>query len=239
MQVRQVSCGGRVLSYTLTRKPVKNVNLRIKKDGSVRVSAHSRVPVRWIDDFVRKNGAYIITVLEKYERERENSFDAPRQYISGEQLMLLGRLVTLRVIRSEREGADLSEDGKELLLMVRDTEKLRHKELVMERWLDGYCRALFLAISDRTYQVFKSHGYHVPYPVIKIRRMKALWGSCRPDTGVITLNRHLIEKPQSFIEYIMLHEYAHFIQRNHSRQFYALVSSLMPDWKERQIQGVH
>jgi predicted metal-dependent hydrolase len=82
-----------------------------------------------------------------------------------------------------------------------------------------------------TYQVFKQYG--VPYPELKIRYMTSCWGSCRPKSGIITLNSKLIEAPRCSIEYVVLHEFAHFIHPNHSRKFYDFVSMLMPDWKER------
>ena len=73
----------------------------------------------------------------------------------------------------------------------------------------------------------------MPYPELKIRYMTARWGSCQPQKGIITLNSQLIEKPRRCMEYVVLHEFAHFIHPNHSKDFYTLVESLMPDWKER------
>ena len=76
-------------------------------------------------------------------------------------------------------------------------------------------------------------AYPVPYPQIKIRAMTSCWGVCHPKKGSITLNRRLLSVPRSCIEYVVLHELAHFVHPNHSRQFYDLLTVLMPDWRMR------
>lgn len=63
--------------------------------------------------------------------------------------------------------------------------------------------------------------------------MMSQWGACQPQKGAITLNSRLIEKPRNCIEYVVLHEFVHFIYPNHSRQFWNFVTMMMPDWKER------
>lgn len=59
------------------------------------------------------------------------------------------------------------------------------------------------------------------------------WGSCHTVKNIITLNSRLIEVPKEAVEYVVLHEFAHFLQPNHSRAFYAVVERYMPDWRER------
>ena len=86
-------------------------------------------------------------------------------------------------------------------------------------------------ICREIYPLFK--GYGVPWPKITVRDMTSCWGSCRPARAAITLNSRLIGQPRDSIEYVVLHEFAHFIHPNHSKDFYALVSELMPDWRER------
>ncbi|MEG2396279.1 MAG: M48 family metallopeptidase, partial [Oscillospiraceae bacterium] len=75
--------------------------------------------------------------------------------------------------------------------------------------------------------------YKIPNVIIKIRKMKSRWGSCQPKTGIVTLNSQLINAPIGCIEYVVLHELCHFVQPNHSKDFYSLVSAIMPDYKER------
>lgn len=83
-------------------------------------------------------------------------------------------------------------------------------------------------ICREIYALFEAYG--ISYPEIKIRTIKSMW-DCRPQRGIITLNSKLISTLGKCIEYVVLHEFAYFIFPNHSREFYHLVETYMPDYK--------
>lgn len=182
-QTRKLTCQGRELEYELTRKKVKNINLRIKPDGKVYVSANKAVPVKYLDEFVASKQEFIFQALDKFEA-RKKEVIPPKVEVSREVI-----------------------------------------------------QATFEEISREIYPLFQPYG--VKYPQIKIRKMTSRWGSCHYNKGTIILNTRLIEAPRESIEYVILHEFAHFIHPNHSRQFYGLVESLMPDWKVRKAGLEH
>ena len=70
-------------------------------------------------------------------------------------------------------------------------------------------------------------------PTIKQQRMKSRWGSCTPAKQLIKMNTRLLEGPQAYIEYVMVHEFAHFKYLDHSKNFHNLVAKFLPDWKAR------
>jgi len=177
-ELRKVMCGTSVIEYVLIRKSVKNINLRIKPDGTVWVSANRHVPVEYIDCFIKTKRQFIISGQRKM-KERRQRIAEPRQY-SKEQ----------------------------------------------EEMLHAICREI--------HPLFKR--FHIPYPEVRVRYMTSQWGSCRPQKNAITLNSRLLEAPRESIEYVVLHEFAHFVHPNHSQQFYNLVSEFLPDWKERKKQ---
>lgn len=228
-QKRQVSCESGVILYQLTRKKVKNVNLRIKQDGRVLVSANSRVPVTFIDDFIKQKQDFILSALAKYEKQRALHQDIPKQYVSDENYVLLGKNLRLKVEEAQKE--EVYTDGIYIYLKVRDKDNFRHKEIVMTKWLKEYQMTVFQELILQTYERFRK--YAVPFPVLKVRTMKSRWGSCQPQRGIITLNSRLIEAPRNAIEYVVLHEFTHFIHPNHSKQFWNFVTMMMPDWRER------
>ena len=83
---------------------------------------------------------------------------------------------------------------------------------------------------DKYWSFFKESGFK---PVeIKYRLMKRTWGICRPTACTITFNKRLVYQPVPFIEYVVLHEMCHLLIPNHSREFYALVASHMPHFRE-------
>ena len=91
--------------------------------------------------------------------------------------------------------------------------------------------ALITDLCRKSYPYFEKRG--VPYPQIKFRKMVSRWGSCHPIKGVMTFNTNLIYAPFVCIEYVVLHEFTHFLQANHSAKFYEELSYICPDYKER------
>ncbi len=75
-------------------------------------------------------------------------------------------------------------------------------------------------------------GHVIPPPQLKIFRMRRAWGRCYYTKGLITLNLHLAKAPREAISYILMHELCHFVVQNHSAQFKALETQLMPHWRE-------
>lgn len=229
VEQRWVACENGKISYFLTRKPVKNVNLRIKPDGRVLVSANPYVSTELIDAFIREKQKYIVSALEKLEAKRKLMNAAPKRYVSGESYTLLGKNLRLEVEEAREEA--VYTDGNSIFLKVKDKDNFRHKEIMMAGWLKKYQMMLFKEVVDEKYVLFQK--YHVPYPKLRVRYMTSRWGSCQPGRGIITLNSQLIEAPRNCIEYVVLHELAHCIYPNHSRQFWDFVAMMMPDWKER------
>ena len=88
--LRVVSAMDRDINYTLTYKNVKNINLRIKLDGSVCVSAPKYIDVFRIDDFVISKGEYVLSSIEKFKK-MQGFKKAPKKYVSGESFKILGK----------------------------------------------------------------------------------------------------------------------------------------------------
>ena len=216
------------ICYQLHIKEVKNINLRIRSDGSISVSANRFIPIEKIDKFVLSKSKYILSALDRFE-SREKLREQSKQYVSGESFMILGRSVRLKVIEGYKESVE--SDGVYIYLTVKDKSDFNKKHKLTERYLKTLCRSVFLEIVNEMYPMF--HKYNVKMPLLRIKDMKTRWGSCSPSKGVITLNRRLLSAPRNCIEYVVLHEFCHFIHPNHSKAFYSFVTMLMPDWKER------
>ncbi len=81
------------------------------------------------------------------------------------------------------------------------------------------------------YPYYEKRG--VKYPQIKFRKMTSRWGSCHPINGILNFNTNLIYAPVECIEYVVWHEFTHFLQANHSPKFYEELARVCPDYKER------
>lgn len=227
MEKRRIN-GRAKIAYCLERKPVKNLNLRIRRDGSVFVSANMDVPCAEIDRFVLDKAKYVLEAIGKFKTACRFK-PQPKKYVSGETFCILGRSLRLKVLQASKET--ISSDGAYIYLGVKDPMNYRSKSRLVRRFMDQQCQAVFVDVMDKMFPLVGKYG--VNYPMLKIRALKTRWGSCLVRKGVVTLNRGLVEAPMCCIEYVVLHELCHFIHPNHSARFYAFLSALMPDWKER------
>lgn len=225
---RIVHHGDREIIYQLERKPVKNLNLRVRKDASIYVSANDLVTEDTIDAFVSSKAQYIISALKRFEELAQYGMQ-PKKYVSGETFYIQGRGIRLKV--SEGLKDELQCDGVYLFLQVKDVEDTDRKQRIVTRYMDEQCKTVFNEIITETFPLFQKYG--VAMPTLRIRDMETRWGSCLAKKGVITLNKRLLAAPRNCIEYVVMHEFCHFIHQNHSKQYYSFLTMLMPDWKQR------
>jgi hypothetical protein len=228
MEVHQVEFGEKVISFVLVRKPVKNVNLHIKPDMTVMVSANVNVPLDSVLDFVKQKAAWILKNL-KYFEDVKPELQKDKEYVSGESFRYLGKQYRLRVEESETEG--IKDNRGFIYLYVKDKQDSNRKKRLFEEWLRGRAESVFNESLDEMYSLVQK--YNVKKPKLMIRTMKARWGSCLRDSHAILLNFELIKAPKYCIDYVVLHELIHFLYKNHDHQFYNFLTALMPDWKQR------
>ena len=173
--VQYRAAGG--VRYGFKRKRVKNINLRVRADGSVAVSAPLGAPLAQVDAFVAGRARWI-------EAARVRA-----------------------LARGEEEQRPCSVSREDAL-------------------------ALFTQVSDAVFPLF-AQVLNGQRPVLKVRQMKTRWGVCVPAKRQITFSLRLAEKPRAAVEYVVLHEYAHFVRADHSPAFWAVVARYMPDYKAR------
>ena len=206
------------ITYTLEIKQVKNINLRITREGAVRVSANPFVPLPQIDEFVDSRAEWI--------RERLKHVHSEQEMREEDRIVLLGNTLKIRRVKAADPLVYYSADT-----FYVQYQRIEQCETLITKYLDQLCRDIFSDIAQLTCRRMKE--YHLEMPTIRLRTMKSQWGNCKPAQKVITLNKRLIHYPVEFIEYVILHEFAHFVHPNHSRAFYALIEKYMPDYKER------
>jgi hypothetical protein len=226
--LRTVIVEGTSLTYELEQKSVKNINLRVRPDGSVYASASRSVPVSRVDDFVRSKDGFILAAQQR-QCQRQAQRPPVHQYETGEIFYILAQPVTLVVQTGAPGQATL--DGSQLRLTVPEGSTVEQRKKWVEQFFLAQCRMVFAQVLAGLYP--QAAPYGVPWPQLRVRRMKSRWGSCIPSKGIITLNTRLIAAPVACIEYVTMHELCHFLHADHSPAFYASFSALMPDWQAR------
>ena len=116
--------------------------------------------------------------------------------------------------------------GKKLYLYTTDPE---NKELNRKTLYSFYRRELRKKIDDFTAQYSQSMSLDIPE--FKIRTMKTKWGSCATDSKRLWFNIELAKKPLECIEYIVVHEMVHLMERNHNKRFVLLMDQYYPNWQ--------
>ncbi|MFQ9764486.1 MAG: M48 family metallopeptidase [Gemmiger formicilis] len=150
--MRHVRCENREISYLLEQKPVKNLNLRIHKDGRVFLSANPDVPASEIDAFILSKASYIFAAQDKFAEIARYS-PQPKQYVSGETFYFLGRGLRLKVASAAKET--VYTDGVYLFLNVKNTTDFSKKQQLVTRYLDRQCEAIFGEVLDQAYPSFQ------------------------------------------------------------------------------------
>ena len=116
---RQLFIDDQTIHYQLERKSVKNLNLRIRNDGSVYVSADDLVPIEEIDSFVRSKSSFITNAIKRFNELAEYK-PQPKKYVSGETFYIQGRSLRLQVSQAKKDS--ISSDGINIYLEVKNPE---------------------------------------------------------------------------------------------------------------------
>lgn len=206
-------------------KDIKNLHIGVYPPmGRVRVAA----PRRLDDEDVR---LAIVQRLPWIKRQRERlraaERQSERQMVSGESIYVWGIRYRLRVV--EHAGRPRFEiDGGRLVLRVPEgTDGVRRREL-LARWRRKQLRERIPRLIEKWEPIIGR-----PVSRFTIRRMKTKWGSCNPASGHIWFNLELAAKPPDLLEYIVIHEMTHLLQRGHGEPFVRLMDCFMPDWRAR------
>lgn len=131
--------------------------------------------------------------------------------------------------RDEPPSIDLRR--RRMVLAVRPRTGERKRQALVEEWYREQIKAAVPPLLGRWQPLM---GVRVER--FFVQRMKTKWGSCNHRARTIRLNTELAKKPRECLEYIVVHELAHLLQRHHNDRFTALMDRLMPQW--RQVQRV-
>ena len=134
-----------------------------------------------------------------------------------EDFLLSKQLFIVKALDEYALGGDVKAENAEIRHFTKEDEQ-RCKEKVAAAMAIFYPRF---------------NKYKIKMPRISFRAMKTRWGSCTPGKGTIRFNLQLTDKPQECVEYVVVHELAHLVYANHSKDFWRVVEEILPDWKER------
>lgn len=224
---RRIIVGG--VTVEVVCKDIKNLHLGVyPPNGRVRVAA----PLALSDDAIR---LAIVDKLAWIKRQRASFVAQPRQsereMVSGESHYFLGQRYRLRVHEHDAPARVAIRGLRTLDLFVRPGTGRDRRLQALEAW---YRTQLKVLIPEMLAKWHRRLG--VRESAWGIKKMKTKWGSCTVDAQRIWLNLELAKKSQRAIEYVVVHELMHLLERNHTERFAALMSRHMPDWQARRTE---
>ena len=208
-------------------KPIKNLHLSVHPpDGRVTVSSPEFFDVEKIRVYLTTKLAWIRREQKKIAgQERE----AEKLFITQESHQFLGKRYLLKVFSAGRPKIVLKHSTIELYALA-DASDLQ-KQNTLYNWYKNELIKVLLKYID---QYAKIMG--VTVPEFSIRKMKTKWGSCTADQQKLWFNIELAKKPVECIEYIVVHELVHLLERNHNKNFIILMDKYLPNWRvQKQI----
>ena len=227
MSVRKIILGNREVTIEFERKRIRNINVRVRRDGTLYCSLPYYASVKEAEAFIISRQDYLLKSLDNVVNE-ESSKSLSRQFVDGETFLVLGKPMTLQVICGAKNICR-AENGI-ITLEVTDPDNYRTKYLTYEKWRRSVIRSVIVNYCNEIYPLFELRGVNPPKK-ITLGEYKSFWGECFAKRGELKFSYRLFEKDTELIRYVVVHEFAHFIEPNHSSRFWAIVGEFIPDYK--------
>lgn len=226
-----VAVGARRVPVTVRRSRRRTVALHLLPGPRLEVRAPRQCPDSVLRAFVGGRRAWV----ERHIDALPPPLPTPT-YTDGERHPFLGVDYPLALDRGPRRRVSLRE-GR-LRVTVPEPTCGNRVEAALRAWYRAEAEAVFTHRIDLWRE--RLADWSLPPSRLRLRRMRARWGSCA-STGVITLNTRLVERAESLIDLVVVHELCHLLEFNHSPAFHRLMDSALPDWRERarRLDGGH
>jgi len=205
-------------------KKIKNIHLSVHPpDGRVRLAVPEKLNAEAIKLFVISKLSWIKKQRTKYKIQERQSV---REFVSGESHYFLGTRYLLNVIETSGKQRVELRNKKYIDLYVRPNSSAKKREKIMMEWYRKYLKSI---IPDYIKKWEKIIGVSVDFWGVKL--MKTKWGTCNPDDKRIWINLELAKKNPRCLEYIIVHEMVHLLERHHNDKFIAYMDRFLPNWR--------
>ena len=222
------------IEIELTKKNIKNLHLSVHPpDGRVKISA----PQYMDTDTIRLFAISKLSWIRKQQKKFINQERQPeREYVSGESHYFLGQRYLLNVIytNKRKQGVEIR-NKKYIDLYVRENTPKYLRERAMTEWYRRELKKLIPTIIAKWEPIIG-----VEVNEFGVKKMKTRWGSCNPKAKRIWLNLELVKKSPTCIEYVVVHEMTHLLERKHNERFIAYMDKFLPNWRaiKEELKGL-
>jgi len=225
MKVKEFAYGKQKYKYSLIRDDRKTLGLTVRPDLSIVVKAPMKATLSQIEDFLKKKWLWLEKQITYFKKFQNKFYE--REYVSGEGFHYLGRQYTLKVKQFKNCEAVEPSRGIILIKTTKRPSNGFHNKKLLENWYQQRIDHIF---PQRFTKVLKNFDYDF-VPDLEVRKMPKRWGSFLSKKKIY-LNPELIKASTDCIDYVITHELCHMKFKNHSKDFYKLLSSKLPEWEK-------
>jgi predicted metal-dependent hydrolase len=216
------------ITVEVTQKDIKNVHLSVYPPlGQVKIAAPERMELDTIRIYAISKLSWIRKQQVKILSQKR---EAPREYITRESHYYLGKRYLLKVIEHEATPVVKLKHNK-IELYIRPETSIEKRKEVLEEWYRSQLKELVRQQITKWEAVMGVQSNE-----FGIKKMKTKWGTCNIEAKRIWLNLELAKKPIQCIEYIIVHELTHLLERNHNSRFVAIMDNYLPNWKDLKVE---
>ena len=234
-----------LIEYNITRKRVKNINIRIDKDNKIEVSASRFVSNTEIEKVLKEKRDWILSVLKKnetrndYKLAKEIGNDCNSYFLFGNEYKLnfindndefdtVFAQKSSEYIEVLNEYENIKICFKTLNIYINNSNKKWKKEFINFE-TNIFIKEIRVLLND---SLKKLSSYNLDIKNIKLKTLKSCWGICHTVKNEITLNRKLVNYDKECLRYVIVHELSHLVHANHSKEFYEVVEIAVPNYKK-------
>ena len=216
------------VSISLKYSSRKTVGITVFPDHKIELTAPSGTSFAIVKRIVERKSKWISKKLK--ELEKYHVMEPIKEYFNGQNLRILGWDYLIKVIPIESfEEERISKEKGLIKVYSHDIKQKKRISLRIEDWYRNTALIYLAQKFEQCYEIIKR--YNIPKPFFYLRYMKRRWGSCTAK-GDILLNPEMLQLPSHCIKYIIMHELCHLKHKNHSKEFYRFLDTVMPDWKD-------
>jgi len=222
IKMHQIVVNG--IPIDVVRKAIKNLHLAVyPPEGRVRIATPLNVDDEAVKLFAISKMSWIKNNQAKYRNQQRQP---ERKYISGESHYFNGQRYILNVVHHTGNPKVSIRNKKYIELLVKSDYTQEQRENVLTNWYRKSLKEKIPALVEKWQKIVG-----VEVAEWEVKKMKTKWGTCNRTAKRIWLNLDLVKKPVEVIEYILVHELVHLLERYHNKRFYGFLSQFLPDWK--------
>lgn len=209
----------------VVRKNIKNLHLAVyPPEGRIRIATPLNVTDEAVRLFAISKMAWIKKNQEKFKSQQRQP---ERRFITGESHYFRGQRYRMNVVTHIGNPKVVIRSKKYIDLYVKEGYSQEQRENVMTNWYRKNLKEQIPALIGKWEKII---GVNVNQ--WEVKRMKTKWGTCNREAKRIWLNLELAKKPEHCLEYIIVHEIVHFLERNHTEKFVVYMDKFMQQWRE-------